>query len=719
MAEDKELSPKNKKKKRKKRKVILMIVVFILGILLIIAAVYIGRVLKLRSNALKITAGITADTFRQTETSVVYDINGDEITSFSGIKELYYLNSESIPDILKTIFVDTEDKDFYSHNGIDVSAILRATIANVTHNDIEQGASTITQQLAKNIFLTQDVNWNRKITEMFVAFELENKFSKEQILEFYINNIYFANGYYGVQAAAEGYFDKDVNELSLSQLAFIAGIPNNPSRYDPIAHPKAAMDRRDRILKQLYADGDISSLDYYKAVEEDIIINANDDSRYNYVETYVFYCATRALMEDNGFVFRYSFESDEDQQNYQDVYDTWYSEYQKSLFTGGYRIYTAIDMDKEALLQEAVDNNLTTFTDTNDEGIYKLQSAAVCIDNSTGYVTAIVGGRSQEYDGYTLNRAYQSYRQPGSSIKPVLVYAPYLMTGHTPDETIEDEFFDGGPQNNGNTYHGTITLTEALGYSSNVCAWKLMDEMTPSYAMSFLHSMNFDKIYMDDNNVAAGIGGFTYGVTPVELASAYAALENDGQYRIATCVDKITNSRGETLIDNSQTNAQVYTQDASRMVTGMLKWGVEQGILKQAQIDDAIIVAKSGTTNDNKDGWLAGYSRYYTTVVWVGCDTPATVEGLSGGSYPCSIWTQYMEAIHRGLELKDFPALEDGTEQETPEGYTWPDEETKPVEHPTMGGNSIDISDGDGNANVTGDGDKDVDVSGMGDKNAR
>lgn len=704
---------KRKRKKRKALKIILAVVVVLLGALGIVALVYGGSVLKLQKNAKALTKDVTEDTFRQTETSIIYDINGNEITSLSGIKQLYYIYDEEIPDILKKAFVLLEDKDFYKHDGVDFSAIIRAMIANARSNSLAEGASTITQQLAKNIFLTQDKTWERKITEMFVAVELEKKFEKSEILEFYINNIYFGHGYYGIEAAAQGYFGKSVGELTLSQLTYLAGMPKNPSRFDPVSHPDTVLERRNFILRQLFANGDISSLEYYEAVEEPVVLVDSSDDTYNYVETYVFYCATTALMEHDGFVFLEEFASDEDREKYEEKYDEWYSKYQASLFTGGYRIYTAIDMDKQALLQSALDKNLKDFKEVNEEGIYKTQGAGVCIDNATGLVTAIVGGRSQDYDGYTLNRAYQSYRQPGSAIKPIIVYAPYLMSGHTPDEIIDDSPIEGGPRNFDDSYRGRITLTEALAWSSNVCAWKIMEEMTPAYGMSFLHQMKFKRTAVDDNLQAASVGGFTNGVSAVELASAYAAIENNGTYRKPTCISRITDSRGTTIIDNNGSEVRVYDENSAKAVTKMMEYGVNHGILTGAQIDNVIVAAKSGTTNDSKDGWLAGYSRYYTTVVWVGNDMPVAIEGLAGGTYPLNIWKEYMTEIHRGLRPWEFPNYENQS-QMIDEGATQP-ETTAPGHeretHPGHGGAGMNIGDGDEYVTVTGDGDIDVDLS--------
>lgn len=699
-----------KEKTKKKNPVLPALAITLAGILALVVLVLAGRVLKLRKDAKELVAGVTKETFRQTETSIIYDSDGNEITKISGIKELYYLESDEIPEILKAAFVQIEDQDFYEHNGIDASAILRAVIANVKSDSIAQGASTITQQLAKNMFLSSEVTWNRKITEMFVAFELENKFSKDQILEFYINNIYYGNGYYGIEAAAQGYFGKTTGELNLSEIAFLAGIPNNPNKYDPISNYENAVSRRDSVLRQLYAAGLISSLDYYEAAEYEIAIVTDEEHRFNSVETYVFYCATRALMAENGFVFRYEFEDEEDQAAYEELYDSYYKDYQQSLFTGGYRIYTSIDMTKQELLQETLDQNLASFTDVNDEGIYRMQGAAVCIDNSTGLVVAIVGGREQDYDGYTLNRAYQSYRQPGSAIKPVLVYAPYMELGHNPEEIVDDSPIPTGPNNFNDTYRGLITIREALGCSSNVVAYKLLGEMTPSYGMSFLHAMNFKKIAVDDDEQITAIGGFTYGVSPVELASAYATLANDGEYREPTCIDHISDSQGNLIVGEPTDSTAVYSTESARMVTKSMEWALNDGPLRYAALENAYAAGKSGTTTDNKDGWFAGYTRYYTTVVWCGMDMPQSVEDLTGSSYPLNIWKEFMNAIHEDLTVLDFPSYTSQDEYETSDSTENGGEDASTERPGWHGGGELNIDDGD-----TG---HDVDVSGMGDQDA-
>lgn len=703
------MAKKRKSKKTTALKIIMLVLIGILGAIALVILAYAGNIMKLQKEAKNITAGITKDTFRQTQTSIVYDINGEEITRLSGIKEMYYLNDEDIPNILKKMFVILEDQEFYNHRGVDFSAILRAAIADLQNGSIVQGASTITQQLAKNIFLSGEVKWERKVTEAFVAMEIEKKFSKTQILEFYINNIYFNHGCYGIEAAAQGYFDKSASALTLSQLAFLAAIPKNPSRFDPVTNFDTTIERRNFILKQLYAAGYIDSNDFYAAMGENIVLVNKKEDFYNYVETYVFYCATQALMEKNGFAIRTEFTSEEDEQMYRELYDDMYSTYQATLFTGGYRIYTSIDMTKQNLLQQIVDEKMKDKPDTNSDGIYLTQAAAVCIDNSTGYVTAIVGGRSQEYKGYTLNRAYQSYRQSGSAIKPLNVYAPYMMLGHNPEERIDDLWFEGGPNNSQDRYLGNISLKEALGASSNVCAWKVMIAQTPEYGNSFLHRLKFRRTGVDDSNLASSIGGFTYGVSPVELASGYAAIENDGVYRKPTCIVRITNLEGSSLLDNSGNGETVYGKNESRMVTKMLEYGVEKGILQHAKLDNAIIAAKSGTTNGAKDGWLAGYSRYYTTVVWVGDDIPKANNWLSGGGRPLEIWKQFMQEIHKGREKLPFPNYEWNGEVETTTVETTQASEGHTTGiHPTLGGTGMDIGDGDQYGTVPNPDDRDA-----------
>lgn len=613
------------------------------------------QVEELRQEAVRLVRQSDVNTFKANQTSIVYASDGSVISTLKGEKDSYYVSIEEMPVDVVTAIVSIEDKKFFRHHGIDYRALLRAVKAMVQNGEVKQGGSTITMQLARNIFLSQEKTWQRKVEEMYIATELENKYSKNQILEFYLNNIYFGNGYYGIQSAARGYFDRDVESLSLSQIAFLCAIPNNPTLYDPVTNKDNTVSRRDRILKNMLDDGKISQMDYAQAVAEQITLNRPQAlAKNDYVETYTYYCATRALMEQQGFVFHEDFKTDEEQQAYEDTYSALYSECQKKLYTGGYRIYTSIDLSLQDGLQQSVNDTLSGYTGVNDEGVYELQASAVCIDNDNGYVRAIVGGRSQEFPGYTLNRAYQSFRQPGSAIKPLTVYTPSFEQNYTPDTIVVDEPIEDGPRNANGTYLGEITVRTAVEKSVNTIAWKLYDQLTPDKGLSYLKAMNFSRISPSDYRLATALGGFTNGVSALEMASGFAAIENDGYYRTPTCIVKIEDGNGTVIYGSEQEQVLIYKKNAARMMTDVLKGVITNGTGKGLGLGDMPCAGKTGTTNDQKDGWFVGYTRYYTTSVWVGYDMPKKLEGLMGNTYPGKIWQSFMSKAHEGLEPLEF-----------------------------------------------------------------
>ena len=493
---------------------------------------------------------------------------------------------------------------------------------------------------------------------MFIAMALEKKYSKNDIMEFYLNNVYFMNGYYGIQAACHGYFNCELSDLDLSQTAFLCAIPNSPTYYDPINNKDHTLTRRNLILKNLKEDGKITQQEYEAAINEEITLNMpekDDTVKYNYVDTYAYYCATRALMENEGFKFKYYFDSDDEEKEYDASYDEMYSYCQKKLYSDGYKIYTSIDLTMQQQLQDSIDLTLLDFTDTTDDGTFKLQSAATCIDNDTGEVVAIVGGRSQDAVSHTLNRAFQSHRQPGSSIKPLIVYTPSFERGKTPDTIVNDHKFDGGPSNSGDSYYGDVTIRFAVQKSLNTVAWQLYDELTPKVGLQYLKDMNFTNIVKDDYVTATALGGFTTGVSTLEMASAYSTLENDGMYRNPTCIKSIVDSDNNIIYTSSQKDTVIYTETASRMMTDVMTDVMKSGTGRSANLDNGMPCAgKTGTTNDKKDGWFCGFTRYYTTCVWVGCDMPETVKKLTGSSYPAEIWKNYMDQIHADLTPIDF-----------------------------------------------------------------
>ena len=687
------MAKKVKKQKRQKNPVERAIgIVIKIIIALLLAIVVIGGVLiymkygkkliAMESDAKKIVSKSTMETFRQNETSIIYDANGNIMSKLKGEKDVYYIKYSDIPQVAVSAITSIEDKNFFKHKGYDLKAIIRAGLAYIKNKGvITQGGSTITQQLARNIFLSFEESWQRKAREIFIAIELEKKYTKKEIMEFYLNNIYFANGYYGIQSAALGYFGKGVNSLSLSQITFLLSIPNSPTRYNPYENIEGTLARRDRILDQMVLDGKISEAEASKAKSEEIKLKAPKVEKSSYALTFALDRAVKALMKSEGFNFRYSFNSDEDRKAYNENYNEVYSSCQTRLYSGGYRIYTSIDPEKQKLLQDTVDNGLSVSSEKSKSGIYSLQGAAVTIDNSSGRVVAIVGGRSQKLKGSTLNRAYQSFRQPGSTIKPLIVYTPAFEQGYTPESMVKDEKIEGGPVNADGVFSGNMTILDALAKSKNTVAWKLFTEISPAIGIGKLLDMGFSAISDTDYYPSAALGGFTKGVNAVEMASAYAAIENGGEFREPTCIMKMTDSSGNDIVADGfyqkGTSKYIYDENACKMMITCMEAVMTKGTGVGGKLATMPCAGKTGTTNDSKDLWFVGFTKYYTTSVWVGYDIPRSLAGLTYTATPLGIWKTYMDSINNGLplaKLDDYkitvaPTKEDNkeTEEETKE----------------------------------------------------
>lgn len=682
-----EKEPKGKKNKGvlktagRSIKLLILLTVLLLGGVLYLR--YGRDVITMYQEAKLIVKLSTSDTFRQTETSIIYDVEDNELKSLSGEKKVFYVEYSDIPQYFIDAMVSVEDRKFFKHKGIDAEGVGRAFVALVKHKgDITQGGSTITQQLAKNIFLTNELTWKRKVKEAFVSLELEKKYNKTKIMEFYLNNIYFGNGYYGIDAASKGYFQKELSELTLSQVAFLCAIPNNPSYYDPATNMEHTISRRNKILHDMLLEGYINELDHTRATEEEIVLNPKVEEHINYVETYVFYSATRALMKANGFEFQSDFANDYEREEYENIYKTTYDEWYKTLFTGGYRVHTSIDVGIQEQLQESIDKGLADYEEKGDDGVYAFQGAATCVNNETGMVCAVVGGRSQEdVKGYTLNRAFQSPRQPGSSIKPLNVYTPAFELGYSPEKKVKVTDDNGNVKN-------TMEIKKAVAKSNNGVAKQIYKELTPNRCMSYLKKMEFKFLVKSDESIDAGaLGGFAYGSTTEEMAAAYFAIENDGQYKAPTCIKSITDSAGNVLFENTDETKMVYDKNATRMMTSVL-----QGVLKDGgtaegyALKDMHCAGKTGTTNNNCDGWFCGFTPYFTTAVWVGYDMPRELKELAGNTYPVKIWNSFMTGLHTELEDVDFSeyvetykekeTTEEESEEETEEETTT-EEETK------------------------------------------
>lgn len=686
------MAKKVKKQKRQKNPVeraigiVLKIIIALLLAIVVIGGVLIymkygKKLIAMESDAKKIVSKSTMETFRQNETSIIYDANGNIMSKLKGEKDVYYIKYSDIPQVAVDAITSIEDKNFFKHKGYDLKAIIRAGLAYIKNKGvITQGGSTITQQLARNIFLSFEESWQRKAREIFIAIELEKKYTKKEIMEFYLNNIYFANGYYGIQSASLGYFGKGVNSLSLSQITFLLSIPNSPTRYNPYENIEGTLARRDRILDQMVLDGKISKAEAIKAKSEEIKLKAPKVEKSSYALTFALDRAVKALMKSEGFNFRYSFNSDEERKAYNENYSEVYSSCQTRLYSGGYRIYTSIDPEKQKLLQDTVDSGLSVSSEKSKSGIYSLQGAAVTIDNSSGRVVAIVGGRSQKLKGSTLNRAYQSFRQPGSTIKPLIVYTPAFEQGYTPESMVKDEKIEGGPVNADGVFSGNMTVLDALAKSKNTVAWKLFTEISPAIGIGKLLDMGFSAIADTDYYPSAALGGFTKGVNAVEMASAYAAIENGGEFREPTCIMKMTDSSGNDIVADGfyqkGTSKYIYDENACKMMITCMEAVMTKGTGVGGKLATMPCAGKTGTTNDSKDLWFVGFTKYYTTSVWVGYDIPRNLAGLAYTATPLGIWKTYMDSINNGLpvaKLDDYKITVAPTKEDNKET----DEETK------------------------------------------
>lgn len=603
---------------------------------------------------------LSEDDFVMKEDTVVYDSKGKQVGSVNAGSYKYVKINDVSPYIYEG-YIAVEDKRFKTHGGVDLVATMRAGVSLLKHNmEITQGGSTITQQVIKNNLLTQNKSYTRKIAEILLAPTIESEFTKAQIMEFYCNSNFYGNKCYGVGAASKYYFGKKCADLEPHEAAMLIGLSNSPASYNPVLHPKAALKKRNSVLRIMCKEGVITPKEYKSALKKKLNIKQFSEkggSKESYVMSYAIHCAAISLMEKENFKFQYVFDSKEDYQKYNKQYSKVYSEKIESIRSGGYKLYTSINMKKQKKLQKAVDNGLSFNKEKDgDTGKYALQGAAVCINNETNYVEAIVGGRGKN-DQY--NRAYLAARQSGSAIKPLIDYTPGFESGmYSPSTIVNDHKFVNGPSNAGGGYHGNVRIREAVARSLNTVAWQVLDNITVKYGLSFLDKLHFHNIsYIDNDNMALSLGGFTEGVRVVDMAKGFSTLANNGSYSDRTCIKKIEHVSDGVVYKNNNEKDQVYSQDAAWMMTDVLKgvFNESYGTGRKLKLDNGQICAgKTGTTNSSKDVWFCGYTKYYTTVVWAGYDTPRAMPGASGASIPGVIWKDYMDDIHKKLKPEDF-----------------------------------------------------------------
>ena len=640
---------------------------------------------------------------------------------------------DQIPVDLQHAVVAIEDERFYEHNGIDVKGILRAGMKALTTGDFSEGASTITQQLLKNnVFTnwtsesTQLERFTRKIQEQYLAVQVEKKTDKDTILENYLNTINLGAGSYGVQAAARQYFDKDIWDLNLSECATLAGITQNPTKFNPIINPDSNRKRRKEVLQHMLDQNYITQDQYDEALADDV------------------YSRIQAAQEKNSSTENTVYTYFEDELTDQIINDLMnikgYTKKQATnlLYSGGLKVYTTQDSKIQNILDEEYadpsnypdtvqyeldyaltvtdpDGNQVNYSkemlqlyfqnedpdfdllfDSPEDGQtyvdkYKAsilangskvlaervnfapqpQSSMSVIDQHTGYVKALIGGRGEKTASLTLNRATDTTRQPGSTFKIVSTYAPALNEkGMSLATTFEDEPYeypDGSPVNNATrSYNGTTTIRTAIQNSINVVAVKCLEKVTPDLGLKYLDNFGFTTLahgteadkdangnVWSDANLATALGGITRGVTNVELCASYAAIANDGNYIKPIYYTKILDHNGNVLIENTAAERSVIKESTAFLLTSAMEDVVKQGTGTACQLDNMPVAGKTGTTEAYNDLWFVGYTPYYTCAVWSGYDNNEKLPDYARNFHK-ALWKKVMTRIHEGLPSKEF-----------------------------------------------------------------
>ncbi|WP_267202460.1 PBP1A family penicillin-binding protein [Limosilactobacillus kribbianus] len=546
---------------------------------------------------------------RLERTTIIYDRNKKSAGSLYAQKGTYVSLSKiskNVPDAV----LSTEDRNFYHEHGFSVKGLGRAAFLLVRnklfHRDyISGGGSTLTQQLVKNAFLTQQQTFSRKAKEIFIAIEVENQYSKRDILTMYLNNAYFGHGVWGVQDAAKRYFNEDASELTVPQAATLAGMLTSPGIYDPIEHPAATKQRRNLVLQLMVENNKLTQ---------------TEANRYKQTALSV----TNGYVPNDTYKYPYFFDA---------VISEAESKYgisEKDMMNDGYKVYTTLDQDQQRSMQQTYDDDDNFPADSADGT--KVQSASIAMDPKTGGVTAVVGGRGKHvFRGF--NRATQIRRQPGSTIKPIVVYAPALEHGYFYDSTLQDKKQSYGtnnytPKNYDDTYSGSVPMYKALYESLNAPAVWLLNKIgvNQGYQMAKKFGLPVEK---GDKNLALALGGMTKGVSPQQLARAYATFDNEGQMPTAHYITKIEDASGRVIAQNKGTKTKhVISAKTAREMTSMLIGVYEHGTGESAKPSGYTVAGKTGTTNsgvkgdesNDRDKWIVGYTPDVVVATWEGYD---------------------------------------------------------------------------------------------------
>ncbi|MHA6529043.1 transglycosylase domain-containing protein [Paenibacillus sp. BAC0078] len=575
------------------------------------------------------------------ETTKIYDRNANLIGELA-LEKSEPVEYEAIPKLLVDAFVATEDRRFFEHSGVDLWSIGRAAVKDIAARSMVEGGSTITQQLAKNIFLTRDKTFFRKATEVSIAVALENKYTKEDIITKYLNRINFGGTIYGIKAASIRYFGKsDLNKLKVWEIATLAAMPKGPSRYNPLRNPELSKERRGVVLQLMYEQGYI----------------------------------TKDQM-DEAKVVDYNYKPPESKQRYQAFIDYAVGEAEEKfglseddLNIGGYKIYTTMDKHAQETVEDAFADS-SNFEKSVDDQL--VQGSMTIINQENGSIVALLGGRNYEKKGYS--RVDGSRRSPGSSFKPLVAYAPALESGKFTSSSLlsnEKQCFGKYCPNNLHGYSKTISMGDALTKSENIPAVWLLNEIGVNTGFQFAKNLGI-PLKDEDKNLSLALGGMSEGTNTLEMAQAYSAFANGGELREAYSIKSITNSDGDTVYKANTTPKRVMTENTAYQMTEMMQKVVQDGTGKKAKIDRPV-AGKTGTTqsgyegiSSNRDVWFVGYTPEWTAAVWMGYDKPSRTHLLKNSSpLAAAFWGKVMEEALKGVPSKAFPQPE-GVSQPSP-----------------------------------------------------
>lgn len=569
-------------------------------------------------------------------TTFIFDDKDTQIAGLHAEQNRTEITLEKVPKDLVNAFIAIEDQDFYNHHGINVKGMIRAVFVNVKSGEKTQGASTITQQLARNAFLSSEKNWTRKIREILLSFKLESHYTKDEIMMMYLNKIYFGSGAYGVQAASRTYFGKNVEDLNLAESTLLAGLVQSPNAYDPLKYPDKAKNRQKLVLNNMVQCGFISKQKAEETASASLNFNSKVSSENNKYHYYTDAVIDEALdiLKSKG-----TFDDPDD-----------------ALYRSGLRIYTSMDSDLQAYA-ETLYTNPVYFPKETKGGLI-VQSAMTVMDHKTGGIKALIGGRKYEQQR-GFNRATSAYRQPGSSIKPITVYSPALEQGMMPFYVLDDSPLAikvGGsiwrPVNYDGQYRGLITMRTGVQYSINTYAVQLLQKVGIRYSFDFANSMGLklvEKSAANDLSLAPlALGGLTHGVTTVQMAGAYGAIGNGGVYIKPHLITKIESADGSEIYSFKPEYKRVMSEQTAWLMNSLLQSVVQSGTGTRAKVPGIPTCGKTGTSEEYSNSWFCGFTPEYSCAVWMGYDRQEySMNHIYGGSWPAPLFRELLTRAHK------------------------------------------------------------------------